>query len=75
MTEQKSKSWLVLNAIACWLSYFPQHKWVKQYEELKKEYQEAVIKENALEVEEAKQEQIQKPQGRRTAAKAANKNT
>ena len=75
MTEQKSERWLLLNAIECWLYYFPQHQWAAQYKDIRDALQEKVINESKSEVEELKQEQIQKPQGRRTAAKAANKNT
>ena len=35
MTEQKSRDWLTLNAIDCWLYYFPDHEWAQQYKDLR----------------------------------------
>jgi hypothetical protein len=75
MTEQKSERWLLLNAIECWLHYFPQHQWAAQYRDLRDLIQEDVINESKSEVEEPIKEEIQKPQGRRTTGRAANKNT
>jgi hypothetical protein len=75
MTEQKSERWLLLNAIECWLYYFPQHQWAAQYKGLRDVLQQAVANETETKEEEPIKEEIQKPQGRRTAAKATNKNT
>lgn len=46
MTEQKTDNWLMLNAIECWLHYFPQHQWVPQYNTLRDALKELVEREN-----------------------------
>ena len=46
MTEQKTDNWLMLNAIECWLHYFPDHQWVPQYITLRDALKELVEKEN-----------------------------
>ena len=46
MTEQKTDNWLMLNAIECWLHYFPDHQWVPQYITLRDALKELVDKEN-----------------------------
>jgi hypothetical protein len=35
MDEIKSEDWLLLNAVECWLYYFPDHKYTPQYKELR----------------------------------------
>lgn len=74
MTEQKSTDWLLLNAVECWLYYFPKHQWVPQYLELRDVLQEAINNKPPVEVEEPKEEQIQKPQGRKPSPKTTTKN-
>ena len=74
MTNQPNQTWMLLNAVECWLYHFPQHQWAPAYKELSTVLQESLANNTEAKIEEAKEEQIQKPQGRRTAPKAASKN-
>ena len=33
--QERSKDWLILNAIECWLYYYPAHDWTTEYKELR----------------------------------------
>jgi hypothetical protein len=35
MTQELGKDWLILNAIECWLYYFPDNPYTERYKELK----------------------------------------
>jgi hypothetical protein len=37
MEEPKSKDWLLLNAVECWLYHFPEHPMTQQYQGLRDE--------------------------------------
>jgi hypothetical protein len=39
MTTERTKDWLILNAIECWLFNFPNHKWASEYIGLKEQIQ------------------------------------
>ena len=36
MTTKKTDSWLIKNAIGCFLHYYPDHEWSARYKELVK---------------------------------------
>ena len=36
MTTKKTDSWLIKNAIGCFLHYYPNHEWSARYKELVK---------------------------------------
>jgi len=36
MTTKKTDSWLIKNAIGCFLHYYPDHEWAARYKELVK---------------------------------------
>jgi hypothetical protein len=37
MEEPKTKDWLLLNAVNCWLYHFPEHPMTQQYQGLRDE--------------------------------------
>jgi hypothetical protein len=51
MNQERTKEWLTLNAIECWLHYFPEHKWTNEYKELKDAIQLQIQNINTREVE------------------------
>jgi hypothetical protein len=36
MEEPKTKEWLLLNAVSCWLHHYPDHPWTESYQALAK---------------------------------------
>jgi len=65
MTEQKSKDWLLVNAIECWLFYFPQHEWAQQYKDLRDAIKQQVQDSDTTSVEEERTQ----PPSRRASSK------
>ena len=39
MTTERTKDWLILNAIECWLFNFPNHEWASEYIALREQIQ------------------------------------
>lgn len=58
MTEQKTDNWLMLNAIECWLHYFPQHQWAPQYITLRDALQDLVKQDSEVKEEVEKKDPI-----------------
>ena len=38
MEKKKSREWLLLNAVLCYLHYFPENQFTEQYQELANEF-------------------------------------
>lgn len=69
MNEPKSEQWLMLNAVECWLHYFPDHQWTEQYKEIRDALQHTVQNSNTTQVEEQRKEQTSSTQERTTTRK------
>lgn len=67
--------WLLLNAVECWLHYFPQHEWTASYvtlrDSLQQQYTEAVtVKQEAEELSDKPAERaIKRPSKEVSASK------
>jgi len=60
MTEPKDTDWMILNAINCWLHYFPDHPRTEQYKELRQRFEKPIQ-------EPAKEKEIEPQTPRRQA--------
>jgi hypothetical protein len=63
-----SDNWYLLNAVECWLHYFPSHEWTPKYVELRDTLQQSIQDSNPTEVEEERTQPTTSRPQRKTKA-------